>query len=202
MALSTFSDLKTELTNQGFDYLSSTQQGDYINTAYQEVCGLLPWPFLETSTSVTSGSSISDLRQVLYVRDPTADVQLCASDTRSLIDWYGSLTDTGDPSFWYLDGQTTLKTYPVNASRSVTVGYIKVPTALSGNSDQPLVPLSYRMVLVYGAKCIAHLENGDYEAEQAARGVWQQYVDRMASALLGRNLTATPDTVIAEPKNY
>lgn len=203
MALSTFADLKTELTNQGFDYLTSTQQGDYINTAYQEVCGLAAWPFLEASTtSHTSGTSIADIRQVLYVRDPTTDRRLQASDARTLVDWYGSLTDTGDPEFWYFDGQTTLKTYPVNASRELTVSYVKFPADLTG-TDQPAIPLRYRMVIVDGAACIAHLENGDYEAEQARRAVWQRRVDMMSQALLGRNNTTTPDEVVAwEPKNW
>lgn len=203
MALSTFADLKTELTNQGFDYLTSTQQGDYINTAYQEVCGLAAWPFLEaSSTSHTSGTSISDIRQVLYVRDPTADRVLKASDARSLIDWYGSLSDTGDPEFWYFDGQTTIKTYPVNASRQLTVSYIKFPADLSG-TDQPVIPLRYRMVIVDGAACFAHLENGDYEAEQARRAVWQRRVDLMSQALLGRNNSTSPDEVVSsETRNW
>lgn len=203
MALSTFADLKTELTNQGFDYLTSTQQGDYINTAYQEVCALLPWPFLETSTTtLTSGTAVTDLRQVLAVFDESTDSQLTASDKRFLINAYGTLTDTGVPEYWYLDAQTTVKTYPVDASRQLTVHYLKVPADLSG-TDQPVVPLAWRIVIVHGAACIAHLENGNYEAEQARRAVWQGYVDRMAAALLGRNNTATPDTIVlSEYRNY
>lgn len=197
MALSTFSDLKTELANQGFDYLSSTQQGDYINVAYQEVCALLPWPFLETSTTtLTSGTSVSDLRQVLAVNDPATDSNLAPADKQTLLAWYGALDDTGDPDYYYLDGQTTVKTYPVNASKQLTVHYVKVPTDLSSSGDTPLVPAAWRMVLVHGATVIAHLENGNYELSEQRRNVWQAYVDRMAAALLGRNNGAYPSVIV------
>jgi hypothetical protein len=197
MALSTFSDLKTELTNQGFDYLTSTQQGDYINTAYQEVCALLPWPFLETSTTtLTSGTNVTNLRSVIAVNDPATDSNLSPSDKATLLAYYGALDDTGDPDYFYLDGQTTVKTYPVNATKQLTVHYVKVPADMGGGTDQPVVPLAWRSVIVDGAVCTAHLENGNYEAEQARRSVWQQRVDRMASALLGRNVGAYPTTVV------
>lgn len=203
MALSTFTDLKAELANQGFDYLTSTQQGDYVNAAYQEVCSLLPWPFLETNTTtLTSGTSVSDLRQVLTVTNAATDAQLAAADRRWLVSQFGDLSDTGTAMYWYLDGGTTIRTYPVDTAQ-FTVYYIKTPTALSSGSDTPLVPSQWRLVLVHGAKCIAHLENGNYEAEQQARVVWQAYVDRMAAALLGTNNTATPQVIVqTDYKNY
>lgn len=203
MALSTFADLKTELTNQGFDYLSSTQQGDYINTAYQELCAILPWRFLETSTTtLTSGTAVSDLRSVISVHAQSTDNVLSPSDKASLLAWYGDLSDTGDPSYWYLDGQTTVKTYPVNSTLQLTVHYVKVPADLSG-TDQPVVPLAWRMVIVHGAAVIAHLENGNYELSQARRQVWQESVDRMAAALLGQGPGAFPMAVVQHsPRDY
>lgn len=197
MALSTYTDLQTELGNQGFEYLTSTQKGDYINAAYQEVCAVLPWPFLETvTTSLTSGTSVSDLRSVIAVNDPATDSNLTPADKQTLLAWFGALDDTGVPDYYYLDGQQTVKTYPVDASRQLTVHYVKVPTALSSGSDQPVVPAAWRMVLVHGAAVIAHLENGNYELSQARRQVWQEYVDRMAAALLGRHQGAYPMSVV------
>lgn len=204
MALSTYANLKTELANHGFDYLTATQQGDYINAAYQELAALLPWPWLETSTTtLTSGTAVSDLRSVIAVNDPASGSNLAPSDKATLLAYYGALSTTGSPDFYYLDGQTTIKTFPVNASLQLTVHYLKNPTALSADGDEPLVPSGWRIVLVHGAAVIAHLENGNYELSQARRQVWQETVDRMAAALLGRNTGAYPGMVVQhEPRNY
>lgn len=197
MALSTFTDLKTELANRGFDYLTSTQQGDYINIGYNALCSVYEWPFLEaTSTTLTSGTSLSDLDGVLSVYDPTEGSQLAYRDRRELVSDYGALTDTGAPAWWYLEGQTTIKTFPVDAARQLTVVYKKVPTALSGGSDTPLIPSQWRRLIVDRAVVEALKEKGSYQEAKFALDVWQTEVDRMVLDLTQRNMTATPEYIV------
>src|SRR3954462_2289412 len=99
MALTTFSDLRTELSRRGFDYLDSTRLGNFTNDAYlRDICEVQDWPFLEASTSGTAPVTVSDLRTVEYVIDSTNGVKLSPIDRRNLTDWTVDLTTTGTPS--------------------------------------------------------------------------------------------------------
>jgi hypothetical protein len=47
----TFAELKTELAARGFDHLSDTRLGQYVNQARAELDGMHMWPYREDSAT-------------------------------------------------------------------------------------------------------------------------------------------------------
>lgn len=171
-----FAALTTELADRGFDYLSASRLGRYINVAYHELCDLEEWPFLEASASGAAPLTISDVRTVLSVYDQAANANLTARERRGLVEDYRDLTTTGPPRFFYLDG-TSLSTYPVGGT--LNARYIKVPPDLAGDTDTPLVPPRFHYVIVDIAARRAYIDSDAYDKAQAV----QAEVDRMVAIM-------------------
>ena len=149
----TLADLQVELQARGFDYLSTTRQNYYINSAYQiDICEDSDWPFLEVTTTGTAPLTITDLRSIESVIDTTQACKLRPLDRRSITDDYDtSLTTAGSPSFYYLTTATTVSVYPANTTDTLSVRYWKFPAALSAASDTPVVPTRFHPLIVDAA---------------------------------------------------
>lgn len=184
----TFGELQVELYARGFDYLNQDAAGRtrakrWLNEAYlEDVCGDEGWDFLRTSTSGTAPLTISDLDTIISVRDDSNDMQLTVADTGWLADTYSDLTQTGNPEFAYLTGQTTLDLYPANTTATIEVAYFKVPTELSADGDTPLLPLRWHGLLVDLAVVRAYVDSDNLEAAQWLEQRAQRRLAKMYSA--------------------
>lgn len=192
----TFTTLCTELQNRGYDYLSSTRQGLFINRAYAMLCDQYPWPFLEKElTAQTAPVTISDLDQILYVSDATNNVAIYGDDQRTVATANPDRSATGNPITWYITGGTVLNLFPANTSASLTIRYIKVPAELSG-TDEPVVPQRYRYLIVDAAVYMALKDNDEFEAAISAKTLWDMEVQKMYARLAGQNMQ-NPGSVVA-----
>lgn len=180
----TFLELKTELLARGFDYLSTTRSGYFVNRAYQEMCAEEDWPFLESSSSGTAPLTVSDLRTVEAVINTTQRYKLRPLDRRNITDFDTDLTTTGTPSWYYLTTSTTVAVYPANTTDTIAVRYWKVPTALSADGDTPVVPTSYQQVIVDGACAYAYFDSDNFEAARSYLELFESGKSRMRDALL------------------
>lgn len=186
-----FGELQTEFYSRGFDYMedstaSQTRAKRWLNQAYLELCEMYDWPFLEASTTGTSNITISDLGKVLSVIDSTNYTVVPYLDRREVLRISTDLTTTGVASVWYLEGSTTLKTYPVSTS-TLTIRYISVPTELSSSSDSPVVPARFQDLIVDGAVIKAYKDNDDAQAAAALRQEYDRSLQVMINSLLNRD---------------
>lgn len=203
--MATFATLKTELQDRGFDHLGDTRRGTYINDAYHELCELEEWPFLIATSTGTAPLTVSDLREVVMVTDTTNDRILRGVDERTLREWYPDLPDSADPEWYWLDGTTTLRVYPLDTTSSLSVRYIKVPADLTG-TDTPVVPTRYHSLIVDLAqvRALSLNRSTDERANLAAalRGEVDRKVEVMREVLMGRRLDF-PDLIAqTEHRNY
>jgi hypothetical protein len=131
---------QTELKARGGDYLSTARLTTFLNDAKNELEDFFVWPWLETTTSGTAPLTISDLKHVLYVVDTTNQCELTGASAQYIVeDLDETITTTGTPDVWWLDGTTTLKVYPANTSASLSVRYVKFSPELSAGADTPLI---------------------------------------------------------------
>jgi hypothetical protein len=182
--------LLTEFYARGFDSLNDGGAGavratQWINDGYHALAEEASWPWLEATTTGTPPLTISDLRQVLYVVDTAQQMRLVAGDARDVVDVDPQVTSTGTPIMYWLDGLTTLRTYPVG-SNTLSVRYIKVPADLVSGSDVPLVPERYRNLIVDLAVIRALEDKSNFAEAGALRQVTQLGVERMKDTLLDR----------------
>ena len=182
-----FAALIDEVNDRGFDYLSDTRLGRYVNQSYKSICNRAAWPFLRTTTTGTAPLTISDLRAVLGVVDTTTNAKLYHADRRHLIESVDTLlTTTGTPTYWYQESRTIIKVYPANTTDTLSVHYLKVPATLTG-TDAHLIPEEFEDLIVDGAVVRAYKDQGQLDTAASTQEFYNEGLREMQDALLSRN---------------
>ena len=200
-ASQTFLELQAEFYARGYDYLAQDAAGQtrakrWLNESYLELCELADWPFLEADITGVAPLTITDLRQVLSVRDSTNRQQLWGDDRRTMLDRFEDLTITGTPTQFYLEG-TILKVYPVQAV-TLQVRYLAIPVALSGDTDEPVIPNQHQYLIIDGAVIRAMKDSDNFNGVAVLRAEYDVGVGRMMQTYLNRNLH-NPDYIVRAP---
>ena len=177
-----FSALKTELAARGFDHLSSTRQGYYINAARAELDRMYLWPWREASATGTAPLTISDLAVVEAVTDTTNDTVLTPIDYRTLLHTFPDLSTAGNPTYYYTARPSSpeVATYPVSSSATIGVQYWKVTPDLSASSDTPASPTEAHYTIVDLAVRRAYRDSDNHAEAEAI----QSEIDRAIGQLL------------------
>lgn len=195
----TFAELKTELAALGYDYLSATRAGQFVNDGYQHLCEEEDWPFLEASTSGSSPVTVSDLRKIETVRDSANNTVLVHENREALTRKYGDLTTTGTPESYYIDSGTIVRTYPVGGT--LAIRYWKVPATLTG-TDTPVVPARYhRLLLEYAVLEAAHDAN-DRDAIAETQAKIDGQLARMRRSLLSQHREGGRVQIVAGSEDW
>lgn len=194
----TFEEIRAEVSARGYQYVTEARLNTWIRQAYEWVCAQEPWPFLETETTAAAPLTLSDLSQVLFVSHE--DNILRGTDIRDIRDLDPSLTETGDPSRWYLDGDT-IKVWPTGTP-TIYVRYIRKPPAYADNAE-PLIPSAYQEVLIDGAVVRGLKDNDEYEQAAGLQGIVDNHIQAMRDGILSRNYQ-NPQTVVQSglPDDY
>lgn len=176
----TLAELKTELAARGFDYLSDTRRGLFINQARAELDDLFLWPYRLTIATGASPLTVSDLGVIESVLD-TAN----SSVALSAVEWSGlaglDTTTTGTPSRFYVDNGV-VRTYP--AGGTLSVRHFKIPPDIS-DSQQPLAPARFHDVIVDIAARNAYFDRDNPDAANALQAKIDRRVAQMVDSLLG-----------------
>lgn len=165
----TFAEMKAEVLARGFDGLTDTRAGVYVNAARAELDRMFLWPWREKSVTGTSPISISDLGTIeAVVNTSQSSVPLSRADYRSLLDLYSDLTTSGTPCFYYVawpSGTPEVVTYPSN-SNTIGVQYWRVTPDLTG-SQTPASPSECHYTIIDIAVRRAYRDNDDHQAAAA-----------------------------------
>jgi hypothetical protein len=188
--VSTFAELKAIVLARGFNRLTDTQRGEYINDAISEVDALYPWPYRLATTTGAAPLAVSTLGEVDTVTDTVQDVPLEPVTFQALTDWAGDVTVTGNPRVFYVDwaaGAQTVRVYPVSTN-NLSVRHYAMPTALSAAGDTPAAPARFhRSVYVPVACRMAASDSGGDPSR--FDGEAQRGLAAMMSALLPDQLS-------------
>ena len=195
-----FAALKAELVARGFDSLSSTRQGYYINAARAELDRAFLWSWRESSATGTSPLAISDLvpsaiEKVVDTSNST--VPLTKVDWSLLVDLYGDLSTTGTALYYYVAtpaGTSEVATYP--SADTISVQYWRRTPDLVNASDVPASPDECHYTIVDLAVRRAYRDNDDHEAAAAL----QPEIDNAISQFLqhyGAGVADGPDGYVA-----
>lgn len=200
--MSTFLELQTEFYARGFNDLQSDAAGTtrvkaWINEAYHEICDEEDWSFLEADSTGAAPLTISDLRKVCSVVNTTAGQELDLSTREALSDVFGTtLTGTGTPRWYYIDAGTIVRAYPVGGS--LAVRYYKVPTSLSADGDEPVVPERFHWLITAGAVRRGYQDRHNPQAAEAVEVERQRGLMVMKKSLLVP-ARPSPDVLAVRP---
>jgi hypothetical protein len=180
-----FSELKTELSDRGFSYLSDTRLGRYINNARAELDDTDLWPYREEFTTGAAPLSISDLGTIEAVLDER-DQPLIPGEYRDLVSVFGDISTAGTPTHYYIanpSGTLQVATYPTS-SETIQVQYWEVTPDLSLSSDTPLAPTRFHKLIVDMAVRECYRDADNHEAAEALQVQIDRDLWRMREALL------------------
>lgn len=194
MADLTFATMTTELQARGFDYLSATRAGYFLNRSYWEICEEANWPFLGASTTGTAPLTIATLRTVESVIDTTARVKLRPLDVRAITDENVDLTTTGTPLYYYVRN-SIISVFPANTTDTLSVRYWQAPAELTG-TDASLIPARFRQLIVDGAVAYAYMDTDDFDAANETFSIWEAGKERMRQSLLIQQADRPEQTIV------
>ena len=179
----TFAELRTEVEARGYDYVQPSRIDLWLKQAYEWVCSLQPWPFLEYNATGGSPLVIMDMTQIMFVAGELGE--LPGKDIRDVLSASENSPDTGGSAVaWYLD-QNTVRTWP-ESGEQLEVRYIRTPPEYS-DVDTPLVPEAYQELLVDGGVLRGLKDNDEYDTANALQGVIDLNISGMTEALMVRN---------------
>lgn len=181
-----FVELKQELADRGFSYLSDARLGKFINRAKDRLDGMYRWPYRDTIASGTAPLTIADLGHVETVTNTTqGSYPLQEASHIDLIGWFGDLTTTGTPCYWYrtnLAATLKIATYPVSTDTISVQYWARTPELDS--TDTPLSPDTYHMLIVDLAVQLAYRDTDNHASAEALWGEINRQVIEMIEDLL------------------
>jgi hypothetical protein len=161
----TLGEAQTELMARGFDYLPGPRQTIMLNDAKNSFEDRWEFPWLEAVAVGTPPFYIPDLKYVLSVKTQ-ANLELFGIDLRALAQDGTDLGLRGPSRYWYLDGETLMRAWPVGAD-TLTVYHVKHSPELVNPSDRPLIPGRYHPIWIDLAVVQAYQDSDNYAAAQA-----------------------------------
>jgi hypothetical protein len=141
--------------------------------------------------------TISDLKAIEYVTDPARDMILTGLDPRDIADIDPDVTTTGAPCYWWLDGLTTLRTYPVSTTTTLTVRYVKYSPELAVAADTPLIPTRYHPLWIDYACVEAYKEANNFQAANALLADLTRRMNQVVETFTIRNLSNSEYVVMS-----
>lgn len=182
--------LRTEFYARGFAYLNdggagTTRANQFINQGYQNLMEEADYPFDETTATGVAPLTITDLRDVIYVS--TASGALEGREVTAFLGDDPSLSQSGTAAYWYLDG-SQLKVWPADTHTSLTVRYTRVPVDLAADTDTPVVPSRYHLLIIDFAVIRALRDKSNFDEASALRTAIDDDLRRLRETMFDRGV--------------
>lgn len=173
-------ELIANVNDLGYEQLDG-RATSALNRVYRRVLGMRRWDFLELQTTDTLNAGENTL---------TLPAELKRVDAIELKDVSGNSIDfefrpyqqfreaakwdieRGVPRWWTERGGVVHVWPSADATYTATIDYIRhAPAALSGPSDEPILPPEYHDVLVYGAAAELAARERDWSSYSVFAGI-------------------------------
>lgn len=190
------SEMVTEVRDHGFDDLTESRILSFLNDAYFDICAREPWPFLETTATLSVNSNglvtnPTNVTSVLNIYDATNGGKLFPQRLDDISDLYGTdlAPSEAQARHYYFIG-SDIYVYPV-PSATLKMNYIREPEPLTTSPDtEPILPTHAQRLLVTGALAKAAVMEDDPDLaavytnmfetrlSQARAAMWQRQYDK------------------------
>jgi hypothetical protein len=176
----------------------------FVNDRYVRLVGLEDWAFRykTAAVTVTNGSRSvtnlpSDLQAVLSMWDDQGGIKTFL-EPRQFYDLFQADLTTGTPDYYsILNGSIFVAPTASGTSASWQILYRRKATYMVADTDVPIVPAEYRMVLVHGALADMLIDNQD-PSWQDEEAMWEKGLENMRRDLL-TDAEGQPDMWAADP---
>lgn len=176
--------------------LTATVLTSLINTALQAVSAERNWPWLLTSTALTTVAGTAGYATPTAwlstdtIIETTTGLFLANRNRKDVLAVPTSVT--GEPVMYSIDGSNIVLRPIPDAVYSFTHYYFKMEPALASGSDTPLVPVgSDEGVIEYATFLALRFRREDQRAIYAKKA-YDDWVERMADNITGSRDTRAP----------
>lgn len=202
----------SDLGDHGFTDTSTATKVRMLQDAIWEIEGMFPWPFLETSITLTfDGSSPlatnfpANFRNALKLKDVQRGVVLDPTTFSDLDDMVGTqLSQVAVPRVYYPEAEK-LKLWPVPpASTTVLLRYLRWSDAISSGSAESaiLLPPRYHRVVVIGALVRLYDMEDDPELAMRFQGQLDARIDRIKEDLFRKQYDRPEYVRVLDPDSW
>lgn len=204
-------EMLTILGDHGFTDTGTQTKVDALQDAIWEIEGMRPWPFLDTSITLTfSGSSglatnfPADFKTARKLKDVQRKVALDPLDEADLEDAGLDLSLVGVPRVYYPVADQ-LYVWPIPpSSTTVRMRYLQQSDEITSSSVESaiLLPKRYHRIIVIGA--LVRLYDMEDDPELAARfeGHFEKRVERMVDDLFRKQLDRPDFVRVNDPDSW
>lgn len=197
------------------DSTTRNRVSNWINMGYHDFVLREIWPFRETTGTLNTVADTQEYDLVTNFSDideqNIISVAIQGDSYSKLTYWpYNQLRydqpdfdqeGSGLPTRYYLKSGK-IGFWPLPGSvYAVAIDYFAVPTELSSDSDEPIIPVSYREALVQYALSLEHDFNTDPDLAQKAMNRYEQIVSLARQNLLSQP-TDDSNFKVRGPQNY
>jgi hypothetical protein len=180
-------EAQEEFANRGVDYLSTDRRTFFLNYAKNVFEDAYVFPWLEAVATGASPKTITDLKQILYVRDSSNDTELLGLPAAQIIVDGIDLAEIGRPTNWWLDGEEIVTVWPVSTSAVLEIRYVKESPELVDPTDAPLIPARYHQTWVDIAMIQAYKDSDNFAAASALQQIVNLDLSQIISRYVSRN---------------
>lgn len=198
-------NMVTEINDYGFEDIASARMYAILNQALREITQQEPWPWRETSATLTfaGGSatpvSVTRLSQPLVITNPSTGRRIQPMRSEDFQKRFpANLTDAGEPELYYFDGYT-IKFYPVPPSSvTLTMRYLQYQADVTSGSAESdvLLPERYHWLPIFLTLSRLYARDDDLELAQFFREDYDRLLNTMKNDLWMRSQYDRPDTVM------
>jgi hypothetical protein len=208
-------DFRNELINRGFDGFLPADLNQLVNRGYFFLARKVPWYWGVSNYSVavpTTGQiPVNDVGNVLGFKSMEA---VYYKRTANSYERLHPLTESefrnshlpnfqegvkGEPSVYYIDGQTLwVLPAPTSAgTKTVELRYNKRPTAMVADTDVPVTPVDYDELILLAALSRAHKRANEVSlamvVEQDLQEAFGDMLDLEGTRMQDQQERVTPD---------
>lgn len=188
----TVADIRTAVRAKGYELDTTDPQLSMLNSVYRRVMGQRRWWFNQvvndTSLTLSSGAStfslagVTDLAHVDAVRFTTATDNWVEPEFRPIQQvraLQNSDEQTSTPMYWSRSGSTVYVWPFADRAYTVSLDYVRQPTALTADGNATLLPDMYQDVLTWGVIKELCFRERDNDGRAIANEEYNQILDQM-----------------------
>lgn len=200
--------LRQQVADHGYNDITNSEIDAGINIAYFEICGASSWPFLEEGPSTLAIGANTRNGQLENLVNSNSS-QFARSNSRVLGVTYNGIelgamssedyfayahalpTGSSSPTHYTVYANRLYVTPMPSAGVSVDVRFLKAPARLTLDGDEPIFPVRYHQLIVYGAVAVLAGEDDDDGLQTRFRELLTKGLEQMKADLMvktdGRN---------------
>lgn len=203
------SEMIADVRAHGFDDTSESTILSLLNDSYYDVCSREPWPFLESTGTLTVNTttgqvtSPTNIEAIISLSETDSGRTLYPMRLDDFTDQYASqLTKQGGSQLYYTIANDYYL-YPVPNTGTFVARFLVIPTALTSSPDStPIIPIMHHRVIVMGALAKLAVMEDDPDLSAVYTNQFETRIQQMRASIWTRQYDEVDTIKVVDWEDY